>query len=241
MDKRLHKIDYTGWGSNIFGASSYPKFGVRPSEPASFWIHIVDRSFVSKPCWEALVESSTQHTLIETIFCRDTHFDDETCEVTELLEHVECHRFVFEDPQQAKKLAMRVMKSAKDKRREKERKAREAQAEGFHTNACIDRIFEIQQGRCYYSGEPLIRDPINFSRDHIMPIRFGGTDWPGNIVLALKGINSWKGATKTKEMTLNWLAGERGTNWMFDQIDFCDEVDRLRAEYDQQFRRQLEE
>ena len=187
------------------------------------------------------MEASSQHELIETIFCGDKHFDDETCEDTELLERVECHRFVFEDPQKAKKLALRVMKSAKDKRREKDRKAREAQAEGFHTKACIDQIFEIQKGRCYYSGELLSRDPNNFSRDHIMPIRFGGSDWPGNIALVLKDINSWKGATKTKEMTLHWLAVKKGTNWMFDQIEFCDEVARLRAGHDQQFRRQLEE
>lgn len=120
--------------------------------------------------------------------------------------------------------------------RTKDRKSREAQAEGFHTKACIDRIFEIQQGRCYYSGEPLTRHPKNFSRDHILPISSGGTDWPGNIALALTGINSWKGATKTKEMTLRWLSRERGINWYFEQLDLCEEIDRLRAEYDQAFR-----
>ncbi len=66
----------------------------------------------------------------------------------------------------AKTLALRVQRSARNKRKDEVREYREDMAEGFHTDDCLDELFKIQQGRCYYSGELLVKNPNNFSKDH---------------------------------------------------------------------------
>lgn len=230
MDKRRKEVDYTGWDTNIFHLSSSSMFEVELGVLDELWINIIDSSFVSKPCWNELLEASIEHTTTEVVFGRDA-FDEG--------EIVECHTFLFDDEETAKKIALRVQRSAKDKRKDEVREWRELTAEGFHTNDCIDHLFKIQQGRCYYSGDQLIKNPNNYSKDHIVPLCYGGSEWPENLALTLKSINTWKGGANSKEDTLNWLAQKRGKAWLKEQLVFVKEVDRLRYEYDQKFKSEV--
>ncbi|HYD30856.1 MAG TPA: HNH endonuclease [Azospirillaceae bacterium] len=48
----------------------------------------------------------------------------------------------------------------------------------------------IQGGRCFYCGEPV---GAKATFDHVIPQCYGGTDDPGNIVLAHRRCNQLKG------------------------------------------------
>lgn len=48
----------------------------------------------------------------------------------------------------------------------------------------------IQGGRCFYCGEPV---GAKATFDHVVPRAYGGTDDPGNIVLAHRRCNQLKG------------------------------------------------
>lgn len=232
MDKRRQEVDYTGWDTNIFLLNPDSVFEVESDVLEELWINIIDPSYISKPCWTELLEASSDHTTKKVVFDRNA-FDEGKI--------IECHTFLFDDQEKAKKLALRVQRSAKDNRKEEVREWREAIAEGFHTNECIEHIFEIQQGRCYYSGDPLIKNPSNYSKDHIVSLCRGGSEWPANLALTLKSINTWKGGANTKNDTLNWLAQKRGGAWLKKQLVFCEKVDKLRSEYDQQFKKAIED
>lgn len=60
------------------------------------------------------------------------------------------------------------------------RQARKRNAAGEFTKEDIDKIFQLQKGRCWYCQEKLEKYHI----DHRVPIVRGGTNWPSNLVLA---------------------------------------------------------
>jgi 5-methylcytosine-specific restriction endonuclease McrA len=66
----------------------------------------------------------------------------------------------------------------------------------YHTRADLRKLWEIQGGRCYYSGEVLGEsfERARISVEHITPLSQGGHDGPSNLALVTHQINSLKNA-----------------------------------------------
>lgn len=90
------------------------------------------------------------------------------------------------------------------------RKDRERSAAGFHLPEHYRTLWEIQEGRCYFSGEPLGTrfEERAFSVDHLRPLAarqppFGdgiaGTQWPTNLALVTVHVNKSKGANTAEQ------------------------------------------
>lgn len=75
------------------------------------------------------------------------------------------------------------------------RKYRLSIAGGSHTHEELRRVFEIQQGHCFYCYCELMfnGDPAEVHRDHFIPVALGGGDGIDNIVLACSRCNHDKG------------------------------------------------
>ncbi len=75
------------------------------------------------------------------------------------------------------------------------RKARLENAAGHHLKEHYRVLWDIQRGRCYFSGEEFGRDfgGGKFSVDHLIPLSTTGTDWPTNLALVTVRINNMKG------------------------------------------------
>jgi len=65
-------------------------------------------------------------------------------------------------------------------------------AGGKHTPQEIDAIFKLQGGRCIYC-HALFTDTKRPTRDHLVPLCYGGTAWALNLVLACHSCNSRRG------------------------------------------------
>lgn len=89
------------------------------------------------------------------------------------------------------------------------RQARVKNAVGRHTKAHLRTIWEIQKGRCYFSGKPLGRrfEDRKFTVDHLVPLGcrsfplgdVPGTNWPINLALVTFSVNSMKGGQRPDE------------------------------------------
>ena len=192
-------------------------------------IEIVDPVFVSKRCWKEICESTDRierASLDLNMFCE---WDNGT-------DFADVYQFYFSDMEIAKGMASRVQRSARNIRKDDVRRIRLAEAGGFHDKSVLAKLYEIQQSRCYFSGEPLTKSPKNYVIDHIQSIYKGGTNWPINLALVLREINTWKGGHTSSAETLKWLAKERGPCWLRNQKKFCKEVDLRRASLDEEFR-----
>lgn len=83
------------------------------------------------------------------------------------------------------------------------RQARVRAAPGFYLAEHIDALWEIQSGRCYFSGESLgqVFAAAEYQIDHLWPLASStfrisfGTNWPTNLALVTKRVNRMKGAT----------------------------------------------
>ncbi|MEW8333871.1 MAG: hypothetical protein AB2593_05615 [Candidatus Thiodiazotropha sp.] len=204
-------------------------WGEQGSAVTEWVVEIVDPCYVSKPCWKEVCEAAdrTENSILDlNMFC-DWENEPDIAEI---------YQFFFSDLEIAKAMALRVQSSARNKRKDDVRRIRLEDAGGFHDKNVLDKLFDIQQGRCYYSGESLIKQPKNYVVDHIQSIYGGGTNWPGNLALVLKEINTWKGGHATAMETLKWLAKERGQRWLREQKKYCKEVDVRRDELDREFR-----
>jgi 5-methylcytosine-specific restriction endonuclease McrA len=62
-------------------------------------------------------------------------------------------------------------------------------AGGMHTQAELRQIADLQRGRCIYCNR-LFTDKLRLSKDHLLPVCSGGSDWALNIVLACRNCNS---------------------------------------------------
>jgi len=107
-----------------------------------------------------------------------------------------------------------------------------ALSSGVYKEEDIDRIYEIQNGLCYYTGEPITNDPRNFAIDHITPVVDGGSSWPGNLALALKDINRAK-LNKSKKQYLAILNKKHDAEWVKSQQAYRKTVDSRRRQIDQ--------
>lgn len=204
------------WGH----CSSATRADLEPPEQGHV-VEIIAPHYVSKPCWQKITDAAD-------------YIGTGTIDFPSLLEYGKCtekekvRQFFFSDREVALAMALMVQSSARNTRKNADRAIRLEKAGGFHDKAVLNDLFDIQRGRCYYSGDPLVKKPKNFVKDHIRPIYLGGTDWPNNLALALKTINLRKGGISTASDKLKWLAQERGRDWLKAQKAFCKEVDRKR-------------
>jgi 5-methylcytosine-specific restriction endonuclease McrA len=72
------------------------------------------------------------------------------------------------------------------------RRARVAAAEGFHTGAEIRDLLKKQNGRCVYCSVSILK---KFHADHIVSLADGGSNWIGNIQLTCPTCNMRKNRT----------------------------------------------
>lgn len=223
LESRTDSLDAFGHSSSVWQPD------VIPPERGHL-IEIIASCYVSRPCWEAICEAANFIDAISMDFRKHIPFTDYTTPQT-------IHQFFFSDFDIAERMAQKVQKSARNKRKDVQRRLRLVGAGGFHDSDALGHLFEIQRGRCYYSGDQLRQDPKNYVVDHIHPINLGGTDWPHNLALTTKEINLWKGGLASAEDTLNWIAEKRGAKWMRLQKAFCLEVDRERLKYDREFQK----
>jgi hypothetical protein len=87
------------------------------------------------------------------------------------------------------------------------RQARMQAAPGFFLPEHIAALWEIQSGRCYFSGELLGSsfESSEYQIDHLWPLASSmfrisfGTNWPTNLALVTRRINRMKGATSADE------------------------------------------
>jgi 5-methylcytosine-specific restriction endonuclease McrA len=69
----------------------------------------------------------------------------------------------------------------------RKRRVQQLGADGFHTEIEWFALLGLYGGRCAYCG-----DSAN-TRDHVVPLNRGGSDWIDNIVPACRSCNSSKG------------------------------------------------
>ena len=210
----ISSLYYHGHDSSVWGEQKPPERG--------HVIEIIAPCYVSKPCWKEIREVAD---FIDTV---TLDYEDGI---------VDIHQFFFSNLDAAKKMALRVQRSARNIRKERVRRIRLDEAGGFHDKEILEKLFEIQQGCCYFSGDPLVKFPKNFVVDHILSVYRGGTDWPGNLALVIKEINTWKGGHASSAETLQWLAKKRGQSWLRKQKAYCKKVDKEREQLDFEFQR----
>ena len=222
LSRRASSLLSYGHDSSVWG-NTYP-----PSENGHV-IEILSANYVSKPCWNAICSAAniTASTVLDI-----RNLDDARTETKEL----SIFQFFFADYEAASEMALKVQNSARNKRKDWVRDLRLVNAGGFHNNDVLEKLFVIQQGRCYCTGDPLIRKPKNYVVDHIQPIYLGGSDWPENLALVIREVNIWKGGLKSLAETLRWISRSRGKDWLARQKRLCAEVDEKREELDLAFR-----
>jgi len=116
--------------------------------------------------------------------------------------------------------------------REKQLWMRFTKSGGMYENEDIDKLYEVQEGLCYYTRQPLIKNPSNFEIDHIVPVADYGSSFPGNLALAIKQVNMDK-RNYTKGSFLSSIADKYGgKGWLIEQRKFCRKVDARRKKID---------
>jgi 5-methylcytosine-specific restriction endonuclease McrA len=89
------------------------------------------------------------------------------------------------------KLAWRKANPEADQAKSRNRRARKRNAEGRHTAADVQRIFDAQRGKCAHC---LTGIKAGYHVDHIQPISRGGSNWPRNLQLLCAPCNLRKNA-----------------------------------------------
>ena len=140
--------------------------------------------------------------------------------------------FSIRDKETADTLYGAVRRYEKNKNRAESRKKNMSSlSAGIFEKEDIDLIYQAQQGLCYYTREPLTHNPKNYSIDHVVPVTYGGSSWPSNLVLATIDINREKYIYARKEI-FSFLKKKNGKEWMDEQRVFCRNVDRKRRTID---------
>ena len=138
----------------------------------------------------------------------------------------------FENEDVCVTLNSRITNVARQRGRSEHRQSLERYlSAGVHERADLDEIFAIQEGRCYFTGEPLSRLEKNYSIDHIHPVRSGGSSWPGNLAFVLKSVNQEKhGHSPRKYWAM--LQAKYGAEWVDTRKIICKEIDAKRRTVD---------
>lgn len=78
--------------------------------------------------------------------------------------------------------------------RKKQRRQRERLADGFYTVRDLRVLWQLQGGRCYFSGVALgsAFHERAFSVDHLVPLISYGSNWPINLALVTERVNRLK-------------------------------------------------
>ena len=72
------------------------------------------------------------------------------------------------------------------------RKSSLAFAGGKHTKTELQRIVDLQNGCCIYCNK-LFTDRLRPSKDHILPVTYGGSDWAINLFMTCRSCNCRRG------------------------------------------------
>jgi 5-methylcytosine-specific restriction endonuclease McrA len=99
--------------------------------------------------------------------------------------------------QELEEVNLREKKNTNGKKSRKLRNQKMCRAGGAYKQSDVDRIFKIQNGRCYYCKAELKAKPA-YEVDHIIPLADNGTNWVSNLALTCKKCNSAKGAMSKK-------------------------------------------
>jgi 5-methylcytosine-specific restriction endonuclease McrA len=123
--------------------------------------------------------------------------------------YLEYNRKYFEEHPEYHK-QYRLKKPHISRERVRRRRAIKRNAEGGHTDAELQILYDWQQGLCCYCSRPIKnrlteppKTPDTFDGEHIVPlIRERATDWIWNIVLSCEKCNNTKGR---KIALLEWM------------------------------------
>ncbi len=81
-------------------------------------------------------------------------------------------------------------------------------AGGSHSIEDVERLYDEQEGRCFYCGKEL---NAAYSLDHKTPLSGGGTDWPENLCCACEWCSSRKQNKTAEEFTEYLINLRRGS------------------------------
>lgn len=233
MEMRTMSLDSYGHDSSVWC------FDANPPKKGHV-VEIVSPDYVSRQCWERVLEKADHITSVILPFRKLIEVLPGFAQYGNEIEKRPVHQFYFYSEDIAKEMALLVQKSARNVRKNKTRNTSLKEAGGFYSKDIIEKLFIIQKGLCYYSGDSLVKNPKNYVIDHIRPICQGGTNWPANLALVIKEINTWKGGHVSSEDTLIWLSKTRSKNWLHEQKQYCSEVDHKRKSLDVEFRKHHE-
>lgn len=136
--------------------------------------------------------------------------------------------FKVKNESDANRLNNAVKKFEQGKRRsESRRTSLHLYSGGMYEKEDIEQLFIAQEGLCYYTRQPLTKDPKNFEIDHIIPVAKGGSSWPGNLALAIKTVNQDKNDW-SKDTVLLRLGKQYGPEWLKSQREYCKRVNARR-------------
>jgi 5-methylcytosine-specific restriction endonuclease McrA len=95
------------------------------------------------------------------------------------------------NPEKVKEATAKWRQANLDKSRTfcRNRHARKKAAEGRHTSEDIQRIYDIQKGRCACCG---VKVGQTYDVDHVQPLSKGGSNWPSNLQILCPSCNRRK-------------------------------------------------
>ncbi len=142
----------------------------------------------------------------------------------------------FRSEDDAENCRMEIKKYGRNLERAERRRSTETWASGGrYETTDIEQIFDIQEGKCYYTGQPISRESKNYSVDHITPVCSGGSSWPSNLALVLKQVNEEK-HDLSQRAYLQLLEKRNGTEWARRRKGECRNIDLKRRKVDKQRR-----
>ena len=141
-------------------------------------------------------------------------------------EEEEYFSITFQTPGLASQIAQDYQKYERNKGRSEHRRWLMSMSSGVHEKSDLSEIFLIQEGRCYFTGEPLSEK--NYSLDHLKPISKGGSDWPSNLAFVLKSVNQEK-HHRTAAAYWHLLAKKHGDEWVRRRKEICQVVNKKRS------------
>lgn len=113
------------------------------------------------------------------------------------------------------------------------------ESEGVYEQEDIEELFLAQEGRCYYSGANLKWSPRDFVIDHLVPVKEGGSSWPGNLVLCQSHLNTEK-AVLSRQKFFKILKARFGAEWYESHKPFLKETDARRRIIDKRRRQAIQ-
>ncbi len=107
--------------------------------------------------------------------------------------------------------------------RTRRRRAIQHNAPGEYTNEDLQALYELQQGRCCWCGQPMgnkltdhhLSRYEKFTDDHVIPIGRGGSGYPYNIVLACWRCNC---SRRDRLVFIEWQPPNM-LEWMYEYVE----------------------